>query len=103
MQLLIIYYFDNKNYSTHAGDHLYSVRLLHTSISDNKAEAVLYSCLSHPVYIEVITMALCQMYVRSAVYVAVTGRKRATVSGLIRLVIISRSFTDFLCPFMNDC
>ena len=38
--------------------------------------------------------------------VAVTGRKRPTVSGLIRLVISLECFIeitpDFLCPFMND-
>ena len=40
-------------------------------------------------------------------WVAVTGRKQTTVSGLIRLVISLECFIeitpDFLCPFMNAC
>ena len=39
-------------------------------------------------------------------YVAITGRKQPTVSGLFRLVISLECFIeitpDFLCPFMND-
>ena len=50
------YFTDSILLYMYAGDHLYSVRLLQTNTGDNEIEAVLYSCLSHPVYIEVICL-----------------------------------------------
>ena len=45
-------------------------------------------------------------YLANVPHVAVTGRKRSTLSGLIRLVISLECFIeitpDFMCPFMND-